>query len=70
DEPAAQDEAAASVESAELDGADPVETQGDSTEATTDDAEPSGLEVPEDEDIAEHELPLNGLRGYTTRRRP
>ncbi|MGB2720153.1 MAG: AAA domain-containing protein, partial [Rhodococcus sp. (in: high G+C Gram-positive bacteria)] len=71
DETVAHHEAAASVEESALDGSDPAETQGDSTEATTADAEPSGtLEAPEDEGIAEHELPLNGLRGYTTRRRP
>ncbi|OZF30741.1 AAA domain-containing protein [Rhodococcus sp. 14-2483-1-2] len=71
DETVASDEAADSVEAAELDGSDPADTQGDSTEATTADVEPSGgLEAPEDEGIAEHELPLNGLRGYTTRRRP
>ncbi|WP_236745437.1 hypothetical protein, partial [Rhodococcus sp. BS-15] len=71
DDAVAQDEAADSVEAAERDGSDPAEIQVDSAEPTDADTEPSGgLEAPEDEDIAEHELPLNGLRGYTTRRRP
>ena len=30
----------------------------------------SDIEKPGDDGIAEHELPINGLRGYTTRRRP
>lgn len=71
DEAAAEDETGARSEAPDLDGSDPAEAAGDSAGAPDADGEPSGgLEAPEDEGIAEHELPLNGLRGYTTRRRP
>ncbi|OZC46589.1 AAA family ATPase [Rhodococcus sp. WWJCD1] len=51
---------------AESNGADesPVEPEKTDVETSV------GLEESEDQKIAEHELPLNGLRGYTTRRRP
>lgn len=71
DEAVAEDEAGVRGEAPDLDGSDPAEAEGDSAGAPDADGEPSGgLEAPEDEGIAEHELPLNGLRGYTTRRRP
>lgn len=68
---AARDDTTSSVEPPESGGTVPNAPEQNPVEAEKPDVETSaGLEESDDQTIAEHELPLNGLRGYTSRRRP